>query len=122
MVRTLSRSVVISLRWLRLTSAMRKQHDDADARHVMKGVRDGRAGVAAGGGENGDLLAVFAQKMPEHPRHHLRGEILERRRRALVQPHQENAVVNFFQRDRKIVGVAANRGQIVVGNDALGIF
>ena len=41
----------------------------------------------------------------------LRRKILERRRRPLVQPHQMDAVINLFQRDAEIIGVAAHRGQ-----------
>ncbi len=95
----------------------RKQHDDAHAGNVVKRVRHRRAGVAARRRENRHLPSVLAQKSSEHPRHHLRGEILERSRRPLIQPHQENAVVNFFQRDGEVVGITAHRGQIVVGND-----
>ena len=99
-----------------------KKDDDLDAGNFMKRVGDRRARVAARRRQDGHLPVVLAQKTPEHPAHHLRGKILERRRRSLVQPHQENADMNDFQRHRKVVGLVAHRRQHVARNDALGEF
>ena len=57
----------------------REQHDDLNAGNVVKRVRDRRAGIAARGGQNRDVLSSLPENMPEHSRHHLRREILERR-------------------------------------------
>jgi len=41
-----------------------REHDDADAGNLVERVCHGRAGVAAGGGEDGDLLAVSRKNLP----------------------------------------------------------
>ena len=102
--------------------AEREQHEDADAGHAMEGVRHGGPGVAAGGGEDRELLAALLQKASQQSRHQLRGKILERRRRSLIQAHDMHPVIDFFQRHGKVVGLATHRRQRVGGNDAVRVF
>ena len=40
----------------------------------------------------------------------------------MIEPHHADAVINFFQRDFKIVGVPANRREHVGRNDAVRVF
>ena len=66
-------------------------------------------------------LSRLLQKPPDQPRHHLRGKILERRRRPAIQSQTMDAIhaLHRFERNLEVVGVAAHRGQRVGLNDSL---
>ena len=57
-----------------------KQHQHADTRDAVKRAGHGRAGVAAGGGQDRQRPTRFADKSAHQPGHHPRGKILERGR------------------------------------------
>ena len=97
-------------------AALGEQHHDADVGAAAESLDGGAAGVARGGGQDGDGAALSRQHMVVQPPQQLHGHVLERQGRAMEQLQQEQVRLQLLQgRDGGVgeggIGLGAHVGQ-----------
>eukprot|EP01136_Pigoraptor_vietnamica_P043332 Opistho-1_new@18598 len=86
---------------------VRVEHEDVDALTPRHRVDRGRAGVAAGRADDGEMLVRALEEPLEEQAKQLERDVLERERRAVKQLKQEMAMVELDERRDRVVAEAA---------------
>ena len=90
-------------------AAARIEHHGPHPLPLPERLGDRRAGVAAGGGEDGDRMAGIAHQV-EHGGEEAGAEVLEGQGRPMEQLEGEDAGADFHQRHREVESVAHGAG------------